>query len=297
MQRVPHAANAVLVLVVATCLSGVAAATPLLAVVAQAATVAWPPSSLVVSEVQTGGAGASDEFVEVANQGAAPIDLIGLEIVYATSSGSTVTRKATWAVSAILAPGRRFLLVNGAGVLAPIGDAVYTGGFAATGGSVALRVVGGSVVDSVGWGDATNAFVEGVAAPAPAAGSSLERRPGGALGNGVDSNDNLADWTLSTAPGPQGLTAPPVPGPWHAVAEPDRAAITDAAGHARAERDGHAERHAPADGRTHPVTDARAHPHAATDPRAHARRRPRRRWRSPTHGPCRTGALRPSPAS
>ena len=56
-----------------------------------AATVAWPVSTLVVSEAQTGGASASDEFVEIANQGAAPVDLSGLEVVYSTSSGSTVT--------------------------------------------------------------------------------------------------------------------------------------------------------------------------------------------------------------
>ena len=62
-----------------------------------AAAVAWPTSTLVVSEVQTGGASASDEFVEIANQGAGSVDLLGLEVVYATSSGSTVTRKATWA--------------------------------------------------------------------------------------------------------------------------------------------------------------------------------------------------------
>ena len=42
---------------------------------------------------------------------------------------------------------------------------------AATGGAVALRVVGGSTVDAVGWGDAANAFVEGAPAPAPAASS------------------------------------------------------------------------------------------------------------------------------
>ena len=37
---------------------------------ARAAAVTWPTSTLVVSEVQTGGASASDEFVEIANQGA-----------------------------------------------------------------------------------------------------------------------------------------------------------------------------------------------------------------------------------
>jgi hypothetical protein len=159
-----------------------------------AASVAWPVSTLVVAEVQTGGASASDEFVEIANQGPGPVDLIGLELVYATSSGSTVTRKATWAGSTIVGPGRRVLVVNAAGALAA-GDSTYTGGFAATGGAVALRIVGGAVVDAVGWGDATNAFVEGGTAVAPAAGSSLERRPGGSLGNGTDTNDNATDFS------------------------------------------------------------------------------------------------------
>ena len=176
-----------------------------------AAAVAWPTSTLVVSEVQTGGASASDEFVEVANQGSSAIDLVGLEVVYATSSGSTVTRKGTWAASLILDPGRRVLLVNGTGSYAGLGDLTYTGGFAATGGAIALRVVGGAVIDSVGWGDATSGFVEGVAATAPPAGSSLERRPGGVSGNGTDTNDGLADWFVASVPGPQGLAAPAVP--------------------------------------------------------------------------------------
>ena len=51
------------------------------------ADVSWPPSTLVVSDVQTGGTSASDEFVEVANQGVAPVDLGGLELVYVTASG------------------------------------------------------------------------------------------------------------------------------------------------------------------------------------------------------------------
>ena len=69
---------------------------------ALAAPVSWPISSLVISEVQTGGASASDEFVEVANQGPGPVDLMGLEVVYATASGSTVTRKASWPASLVL---------------------------------------------------------------------------------------------------------------------------------------------------------------------------------------------------
>jgi uncharacterized protein YdeI (BOF family) len=212
MQRVRRAAPAVLALVVVLCLSS-GPVTALPVTIVQAASVAWPPSTLVVSEVQTGGASASDEFVEIANQGSGPVDLIGLELVYSTSSGSTVTRKATWTASTILQPGTRLLVVNGVGIYASIGDAAYSGGFAATGGAVALRVVGGTVVDAIGWGDATNPFVEGSAALAPPAASSLERRPGGALGNGTDTNDNSLDWFVAQVPGPQNLASPPIPDP------------------------------------------------------------------------------------
>ena len=178
----------------------------------RAGAVAWPASTLVVSEVQTGGASASDEFVEIANQGGAAADLLGLEVVYATSSGSTVTRKATWATTFVLDPGRRVLIANGSGTFAGMADVTYSSGFAATGGAIALRVVGGAVIDAVGWGDATNSFVEGTPAGAPPAGSSLERAPGGAAGNGTDTNQNSLDWFVQSVPSPQGSSAPPVPG-------------------------------------------------------------------------------------
>src|SRR5688500_13714116 len=60
---------------------------------ALAQTVSWPVSAgLLVSEVVTGGASASDEFVEIYNASLDSLDLGGLELVYVTSSGSTVTR-------------------------------------------------------------------------------------------------------------------------------------------------------------------------------------------------------------
>ena len=90
MDRARHAAFTALIVVMVVAAFGGSGGAPVLA-----AFVGWPPSTLVVSEVQTGGTSASDEFVEVANQGALPVDLSGLEVVYATSSGSTVTRKAT----------------------------------------------------------------------------------------------------------------------------------------------------------------------------------------------------------
>ena len=182
--------------------------------------VPWPAApAIVLAEVVTGGASASDEYVEVTNASGAPVDLIGLELVYVTSTGSTVTRKATWASSRPLMPGQHLLIANASGAFAAQADATYTGGFAATGGALAIRPVGGTALDAIGWGDATNAFVEGTAAPAPPAGSSLERRPGGSRGNVTDTNDNAADWIVVGSPVPQGLASPPTPVPSQAPSD------------------------------------------------------------------------------
>ncbi|HEV8546647.1 MAG TPA: lamin tail domain-containing protein, partial [Candidatus Limnocylindrales bacterium] len=176
-----------------------------------AAAVTWPTSTLLVSEVVTGGVSASDEFAELTNVGPEAVDLTGFELVYVTSSGGTVTRKAAWTVATILSPGRHLLVANVSGIYAGIADATYSGGFAATGGSIVIRPIGGEPADAVGWGDATNAFVEGSAAPSPAAGSSIERLPGGTLGNGVDTNVNSADFVVRSVPTPQNLAADPAP--------------------------------------------------------------------------------------
>ena len=178
-----------------------------------AAAVAWPTSTLVVSEVVTAGASASDEFAEIANASSVAVDLAGLEVVYATSSGSTVTRKASWSTATVLEPGRHLLIANASGSYAAGADATYSGGFAATGGAVAIRPIGGTPIDSVAWGDSASGFVEGTAAPAPPSGSSLERLPGGALGNGADSNDNSADFVMRGTPSPQNLGSEPTPPP------------------------------------------------------------------------------------
>ena len=173
--------------------------------------VAWPPSSgLLLSEVMTGGASASDEFIELYDASADPVDLIGDEVVYVSATGGTVTRKASWTAATPLVPGQHLLVANSGGVYAAAADVTYTGGLAATGGAVAVRAADGSVIDAIAWGNATNGFIEGTAASAPPAGSSLERLPGGAAGNAVDSNDDSLDWFLQPDPDPQALADPPV---------------------------------------------------------------------------------------
>ncbi|HJP72273.1 MAG TPA: lamin tail domain-containing protein [Candidatus Limnocylindria bacterium] len=171
------------------------------------------PDHLVVSEIVTGGASASDEMIELYNPTAASLPLEGLELIYVSSSGATVTRRAAWSVGAPGVPsGAHVLVANEAGIYASVADAVYATGMAATGGSVALRISGASsAIDAVGWGTAASTWREGANAAAPAAGASIERLPGGALGSAQDTDDNAADFIERAMPEPQNLASPPTP--------------------------------------------------------------------------------------
>jgi outer membrane biosynthesis protein TonB len=168
---------------------------------------------LLLSEVVTGGSSASDEFVEIYNPSPAPLPLEGLELVYVTSSGATVTRKASWAAGAPEIPAHRHLLIaNSAGIYAAIADAAYATGLAATGGTLALRIQGATTgIDAVGWGTAASTWLEGSPAPVAPAGASIERLPGGAAGSSQDTDDNLADFAIRALPDPQNSTAAPTP--------------------------------------------------------------------------------------
>src|SRR5439155_1173351 len=69
----------------------------------------------------------------------------------------------------MLAPGGFYLFGGRDYAGPPAADQTFTASLAATGGGLALRDANGSIVDSLGYGDATNAFVRGHPAPAPPA--------------------------------------------------------------------------------------------------------------------------------
>jgi hypothetical protein len=135
--------------------------------------------------------------------------------MYVTATGATISRRADWAAGApSVEPGEHVLVANSGGAFAPIADVVYASGLSATGGSVALRIQGASsAIDAVGWGTAASVWMEGTAAPAPAAGASIERLPGGSSGSGQDSDDNAVDFRMLPTPDPQNSTSPPAPDP------------------------------------------------------------------------------------
>ncbi len=153
---------------------------------------------VVVNEVKTGSAAsASDEFIELYNPCALDVDLTGFSLVYRSAAGTTdvVVINLTKTITA----GGWLLIAGPAYSNGGTPDQTYgTGRLAAAGGGVGIRDGAQLLVDSVGYGTATNAFVEGAAAPAPANDQSIARTP-----NGTDSGNNQNDFAVATTPTPR----------------------------------------------------------------------------------------------
>jgi Lamin Tail Domain len=149
-----------------------------------------------INEFSVGVEGAlGDEFVEIVNAGSATADLSGWKLVYRSGAGTSDVSLGTLADGTTLAAGGLFLFGGSTYSGAHPADKTFSAGLASAAGGVALQDAEGTIVDSVGWGDATNAFVEGTAAPAPtiaaAPGKSDARHP-----NGHDTNVNSADFVI-----------------------------------------------------------------------------------------------------
>lgn len=156
----------------------------------------------VINELMAGtNQSASDEFIEIFNPCSAAIDLTGWKIIYRAAAGTSDVTLYTWA-SGSVAANKYVLLVGSAYSGTPAADGDLANGLAKAGGGVALRDSSSTNVDSVGYGTATNAFIEGTVAPVPPAadtpGNSIARTP-----NGKDTDDNSADFLVATAPTPK----------------------------------------------------------------------------------------------
>ncbi|MDX6611940.1 MAG: hypothetical protein QOD75_1126, partial [Blastocatellia bacterium] len=176
---------------------------------------------VVISQVYGGGGNSGapyqNDFIELFNRGANPVDITGWSVQYASATGTS------WSVTPIcptglcsIAPGKYFLVqeaggVNGVGLPTP--DATGTIGMATSGGKVALAVnttpltlsgcpLGSAVMDFVGYGSAD--CFEG-SGPAPAhSNTTADLR---AAGGCIDTNQNAADFATS-APTPRNSSSP-----------------------------------------------------------------------------------------
>lgn len=166
---------------------------------------------LLISEFRTRGpSGASDEFVEIYNPTLATLTIGGLKI-RASNSAGTVSDRVTIPAGTTLLSGRYYLVTNStantgySGTVA--GNQTYATGIADDGGIAITGSNGTSIIDAVGMSSGS-AYKEG-ATLAPLTNNvnqSYERKPGGAAGNGKDTNNNATDFFLNaTTSNPQNL--------------------------------------------------------------------------------------------
>jgi hypothetical protein len=180
-------------------------------------------TSVVISEFRTRGPnGGSDEFIELYNPSMSPVTIGGWKIKGSNSSGFVSTR-ATIPAGTILNPGCHYLLTNSSTSGGPYsgsvpGDQTYTTG-AVDDGGLALTLPDDSIVDQVGIGPGS-AFQEGstLSPLTTNVDRGYERRPGGILGSGTDTDDNASDFQLVAPSDPQSSASPCVPGPGRTLA-------------------------------------------------------------------------------
>lgn len=175
---------------------------------------------VVVSEVQTGGSLAGDEFIELYNPTSSSVDLSGWKLTRVNSAGSGTNLDSN--LSGTIASHGFYLIT-------PPSD--YDGGVVAdeTYSNTTNRITGNdtvilydasdAIVDRVGMGTAYNA--ETSATPNPAANGSVERKarqtstsesmgPGGEdelQGNAEDTDNNLNDFVVQNTSNPQNTSS------------------------------------------------------------------------------------------
>jgi hypothetical protein len=144
----------------------------------------------------------ADEFVEIVNTGLVPADVGGWKLVYRSAVGTSDVVLLPIPAGTTIAPGSFYLFGGGAYAGGAPADQSFTQGLSSTAGGLAIRDASGAIVDSVGYGDATNAFVE----TAPAAAPAVTAVPGTSVGripDGHDTNDGSADFVLTSSPSPK----------------------------------------------------------------------------------------------
>ena len=158
-------------------------------------------TTVVISEFRTRGPnGANDEFVEICNISASPIDISGYRINGSNSAGAISTR-ATVPANTMLAAGARYLFTNVAasGYSGTVpGNMTYVTGITDDGG-ILLLSSSGAFIDQVGM-SAGSAYKEGaVLAPTTTnVNQSYERKSGGTTANLQDTDNNSADFQLNS---------------------------------------------------------------------------------------------------
>lgn len=175
---------------------------------------------IVISQFQVSGDAtgntANDEFIELHNTSSNSVDLNGYRVVYRSAAGVNDVAFVDWTTSTIIPAGGYYLIASNVynGAVTPnitYNPTTCTCSMSATGGGLAIRqgaLNSGVVIDSVGYGSATNAFVEtAVTTVAPTTGDNSKAR---SMNGCQDTDNNANDFTTLTPSAPRNASNSPV---------------------------------------------------------------------------------------
>lgn len=167
------------------------------------------PGDVLISEFRTRGpSGASDEFIELYNPTNSTVPIGGLRVRASNGSG-TISDRVTITAGTNLGSGCHYLIANTAYTGSVAANQTYGTGITDDGGVAVTQADGTTIIDQVGMSSGSS-YKEGttLAPLAASVNQSYERKPGGASGNGTDSNNNAADFFLnSSSSNPQNLSS------------------------------------------------------------------------------------------
>ena len=181
----------------------------------------YAANNIAISQVYGGGGNSgatlTNDFIELFNRGSTPVSVNGWSVQYASSTGSSWSK--TNLPNVTLSPGQYLLVQERAGaggsVSLPTPDASGTIAMSASAGKVVLRSSttvfpsgtvcpsGADVIDTVGYGPATNCFETAPTSPNLTDTTAALRASGGCS----DTDSNAADFS-NAAPTPRNSVAP-----------------------------------------------------------------------------------------
>ena len=181
-------------------------------VLAAAGTAAASVTGVVISEFRfRGPAGGNDEFVELVNASAVPVNIGGWKLDGCNTTGFVSTRATVPAGTTLLA-GEHYLFTNSAaaGYSGSVpGDTNYSTGVV-DGGGVKLLTAGAAIVDAAGITTAQPASCREGAGIASLGTPNVDRSFG-RVGGTQDTDDNAADFLSRTPSEPQNWGKNPLP--------------------------------------------------------------------------------------
>lgn len=165
------------------------------------------PQKILITEIRiTGGTGKTeDDFIELYNPNNFEVNLKGYRLVKRTKTGTSDTGIKSWTSDVLIPANSYYLWANSGYVDIPVVADIITSATISNDNGVAIRYGledTGTIIDSVGWGEAQNIFIEtNTFVNNPSANQSIQRKfQNNAF---VDTNNNVNDFEIKTCPSPK----------------------------------------------------------------------------------------------